>query len=149
MVAAPRACRRRAASEAQTEKEGDSEEEEEERHDISGRVLRPLLHCWILPFLVAATDSGEPVDLQDALERFTWAVGGAGWASSAQRDKGGAARSFRFSFHAGSTLEGGRGLSRKRIWQKLTPSSFSSSNFVEAILKMAFECVPLTTMTKS
>ena len=55
MVAAPRACRRRAASEAQTEKEGDSEEEEEERHDsgVHGAstwlcLVWPSVACWLL-----------------------------------------------------------------------------------------------------
>ena len=41
------------------------------RH-FSGRVLRAHLHRRLLPFLAAAADSGEPVDLQDALKRFTF-----------------------------------------------------------------------------
>ncbi|RLN22881.1 cytochrome P450 94A2-like [Panicum miliaceum] len=41
------------------------------RH-FSGRVLRAHLHRRLLPFLAAAADSGEPVDLQDVLKRFTF-----------------------------------------------------------------------------
>jgi len=41
------------------------------RH-FSGRVLRAHLHRRLLPFLSAAADSGEPVDLQDVLKRFTF-----------------------------------------------------------------------------
>ncbi|KAG2594209.1 cytochrome P450 94A1-like [Panicum virgatum] len=41
------------------------------RH-FSGRVLRAHLHRRLLPFLAAAADSGEPVDLLDALKRFTF-----------------------------------------------------------------------------
>ncbi|RCV29075.1 hypothetical protein SETIT_5G454300v2 [Setaria italica] len=39
---------------------------------FSGRVLRAHLHRRLLPFLAAAADSGEPVDLQDVLKRFTF-----------------------------------------------------------------------------
>ncbi|CAO1943057.1 unnamed protein product [Urochloa humidicola] len=39
---------------------------------FSGRVLRTQLRRRLLPFLAAAADSGEPVDLQDVLRRFTF-----------------------------------------------------------------------------
>ncbi|CAO2196230.1 unnamed protein product [Urochloa humidicola] len=39
---------------------------------FSGRVLRDQLRRRLLPFLAAAADSGEPVDLQDVLRRFTF-----------------------------------------------------------------------------
>jgi cytochrome P450 len=39
---------------------------------FSGRVLRAHLHRRLLPFLDAAADSREAVDLQDVLKRFTF-----------------------------------------------------------------------------
>ncbi|XP_062208095.1 cytochrome P450 CYP94D108-like [Phragmites australis] len=39
---------------------------------FSGRVLRAHIHRRLLPFLEAAAESGEPVDLQDVLKRFAF-----------------------------------------------------------------------------